>query len=131
MWPNRQFPVNLVTLTEEILNWRLYFLYSVNRHQEIFLLYISFFVFIHYFYLFVHFNILNYGYPQKIIIAKFLRFGHPWRSMTLEFFLSLLILLFLPNDQKKMKLLQFFKNYINMIPMIQSMRSDSILYYLS
>ena len=29
MWPNPQFPIDLVTFTEEILNGKLYFLYSV------------------------------------------------------------------------------------------------------
>ena len=30
MWPNTQFPADLVTFTEEILNGKLYFLCSVN-----------------------------------------------------------------------------------------------------
>ena len=30
MWPNPQFPADLVTFTEEILNVKLYFLYSVR-----------------------------------------------------------------------------------------------------
>ena len=30
MWPNPQFPVNLVTFTEKILNWKLHFLCSVS-----------------------------------------------------------------------------------------------------
>ena len=28
MWPNPQFPVDLVTFTEEILNWKLHFFCS-------------------------------------------------------------------------------------------------------
>ena len=30
MWPNPQFPADLVTFTEEILNGKLHFLYSVS-----------------------------------------------------------------------------------------------------
>ena len=30
MWPNPQFPADLVTFTEEILNGKLHFLYSEN-----------------------------------------------------------------------------------------------------
>ena len=29
MWPNQQYPADLVTFTEEILNEKLHFLYSV------------------------------------------------------------------------------------------------------
>ena len=32
MWPNPQFPVDLVTFTEEILNGKLYFVCSGNRY---------------------------------------------------------------------------------------------------
>ena len=28
MWPNQQFPADLITFTEEILNGKLHFLYS-------------------------------------------------------------------------------------------------------
>ena len=35
MWPNLQIPADLVTLTEEILNGKLHFLYSVNQNQPI------------------------------------------------------------------------------------------------
>ena len=31
MWPNSQFPENLVTFTEEIFNGKLYFLYIDGR----------------------------------------------------------------------------------------------------
>ena len=30
MWPNPQFPVDLVTFTEEIFNGKIHFLYSVT-----------------------------------------------------------------------------------------------------
>ena len=33
MWPNPQFPVDLVTFTEEILNGKLHFLRSVTREN--------------------------------------------------------------------------------------------------
>ena len=33
MWPNPQFPVDLVTFTEEILNGKLHFLCSVSAHN--------------------------------------------------------------------------------------------------
>ena len=31
MWPNPQFPADLVTFTEEILNGKLHFLYRVGK----------------------------------------------------------------------------------------------------
>ena len=34
MWPNPQFPVDLVTFTEEILNGKLNFLYSVLKYDS-------------------------------------------------------------------------------------------------
>ena len=33
MWPNPQFPVDLVIFTEEILNGKLHFLCSVDPYQ--------------------------------------------------------------------------------------------------
>ena len=35
MWPNPQFPEDLVTFTEEILNDKLYFLCNVYQKQHI------------------------------------------------------------------------------------------------
>ena len=34
MWPNPQETANLVTFTEEILNGKLHFLYSVNEYLK-------------------------------------------------------------------------------------------------
>ena len=33
MWPNPQFPIDLVTFTEEILNWKLHFLCSESFYR--------------------------------------------------------------------------------------------------
>ena len=33
MWPNKQFSADLVTFTEEILNEKLYFLYSTKIYE--------------------------------------------------------------------------------------------------
>ena len=30
MWPNQKFPADLITLTEETLNWKLHFLSSIT-----------------------------------------------------------------------------------------------------
>ena len=35
MWPNPKFPADLVTFTEETLNRKLYFLYSVKENQPV------------------------------------------------------------------------------------------------
>ena len=34
MWPNPQFPADLITFTEEILNWKLHFLCSDTDESE-------------------------------------------------------------------------------------------------
>ena len=34
MWPNSQFPADLVTLTEEIFNGKLHFLYSAKEKNN-------------------------------------------------------------------------------------------------
>ena len=41
MWPNPQFPADLVTFTEEILNRKLHFLCSVNSRGQYFVFKIS------------------------------------------------------------------------------------------
>ena len=124
MWPNSQFPADLVTFTEEMLNRKLHFLCSATKGWNIF----KYFRFIDSLCTFSNYEIKNHYnniYPDELELKK--ENKDPWKASFLDFSVDVRDRKFTTEliDEK-----DAFPFYINYMPYLDSNIKSKIFYTL-